>query len=122
MGSLYAVGSFFKVGGLDARNIARYDVAAKRWLALSSPDRVKAMVSQGNDLYFVGAFDFAGSSSGVGGVVRFNGSDGGFYPLGGGVCSTSDFKISGTSFAIAKAIGLLDGIVYVGGFFNRVVD
>ncbi len=75
MGSLYAVGSFFKVGGLDAQNIARYDVAAKRWLALSSPDRVKAMVSQGNDLYFVGAFDVAGSSSGVGGVVRFNGSD-----------------------------------------------
>lgn len=120
-GSLYIVGSFSKVGEVDGRNIARYDIAANRWTVGGIPDRVKAMISQGDDLYFAGAFDFAGSS-GFGGVARYSSSNSRFYPLGGGLCSTSDFKEAGTSFAVAKAIDVLEGVVYVGGHFNRAID
>lgn len=119
--SLYVTGDFTGVDNIVSRDIVRFDTASRQWFAVGTPQRVWGMTSQGNDLYFAGAFDFAGSGS-FGGVARYSASDDSYSPLGGGICSTSDFKESGTSYAIARAIAILGNQVYVGGHFNGAVN
>ncbi len=119
-GGVVIGGGFSSIAGVSAFGLARFDVGSSKWESIGNISGelgpcVKAA------LEFVGGFDFAGSGS-FGGVARYHAPDGSFHPLGGGICSTSDFKQYNTSFAVARAIALLDGSVYVGGHFNGAVN
>lgn len=116
---LYVGGEFTGIGGVEAKNIARWDGSAWHSLGASGDNGVSgpvyAIAFDGDDVYVGGRFDRAGSLT-VNNVARWDGTT--WHGLGGGVDAFDEWELPtpGTVSAIA-----VDGTnVYVGGRFDTV--
>jgi hypothetical protein len=117
-GNVYVGGQFETVGGVSARNVARWDGSA--WHALGTgvydsagseiTSKVQAIAINGNDVYMGGGFLYAGGTM-VHNVARWNG--GAWSGLGSG---------TGGSYQTVDAIAISGTNVYIGGRFDQVTD
>ncbi len=117
-GDVYVGGQFETIGGVNARNIARWDGSA--WHALgvgvydsSTPElssKVNAIAINGDDVYVGGQFLYAGGY-GAHSIARWNGSA--WSTLGSGV---------GGSYDTVDAVAVSGSNVYIAGEFDTVTD
>lgn len=117
---IYVGGEFAGIGGVPARNIARWD--GDRWYSVGegTEDGVSGVVhtievDDVDNVYVGGRFDKAGSVT-VNNIARWNGTE--WKALGGGVDAFDDWQLPtpGEVYAIAT-----DGNnVYVGGRFDSI--
>jgi hypothetical protein len=114
-GNLYIGGSFFTVGNVVARRVAKWDGNSWSDLDRGLNGPVNAMVFLGSDLYVGGSFttaedgDFDNSIIiSVNNIAKWNGSD--WLPL--------DVGVGGTVFALA----ISGSDLYVGGSFSFAGD
>jgi hypothetical protein len=109
---LYVGGNFDSAGGVEARNIAKWNGSA--WSALGSGVNgfygVGALAVNGSDLYVGGDFTNAGGVT-ANRIARWNGSV--WSALGSGMASSAQ-----TPYVAALAVSGSD--LYVGGAFDTV--
>ena len=116
---IYVGGQFAGVGGVPARNIARWD--GDRWYSVGDGDEdgvsgvVHVITVQGLDVYVGGRFDRAGSKV-VNNVARWDGVE--WNALSGGVGAFAEFQLP--TPGVVYAIDVDGANVYVGGRFDSV--
>jgi hypothetical protein len=122
-GDVYVGGSFSQVGGMAAKNIARWDSTDEMWHALgesattnglNGPVHALTIVSNG-DLYVGGSFSEAVTPSGttaVSNIARWDGSAWHALPQLGGIDG-----LNGPVYALTHTS---DDVVLVGGNFHHV--
>ncbi|MCZ2076678.1 MAG: hypothetical protein LC130_16995, partial [Bryobacterales bacterium] len=106
---LYAGGRFNRIGGVAAKNIAKYTFVNRQWSALGdglNDDVAAIAIGAAGDVYAGGKFTNAGGVANADHIAKWNGSA--WSALGGG--------LNGDVFAVA--IGAA-GDVYAGGAFTN---
>ena len=112
-GTLYAGGRFDEAGGVQVRNVARWDGAAWSSLGIGVDDTVNAIAVAGTSVYVGGDFAEAGGMA-ASRLARWDGAawfspDGEFLPPRGLNSSYVEALLSGSA-----------GDLYVGGSFSGV--
>lgn len=109
---VYVGGSFTSIGGIAARNLARYDVVTGDWSSVGTGvgGSVSALAIAGGRLYVGGGFSEAGGAA-ASSFARLDLASGQWSSPGGGV--TGGFP--GT---FVNALAVDGGTVYVGGLFS----
>ena len=116
---IYVGGSFTTIGGVEARNIARWD--GSRWHSVGENENngvdgtVYAITVDGVDVYVGGRFDSAGTLL-VYNLARWDGLK--WNGVGGGVDSWDEWDLPAPGTVYAIAVEGSD--VYVGGDFDSV--
>lgn len=74
--AIYVGGSFSKIGGIAANNIAKYETTTGVWSALGTGlnDQCKALAVIGTDLYIGGLFTLAGGVTNTKRIAKWDGS------------------------------------------------
>lgn len=116
---VYVGGKFDGIGGIPARNVARWDGAA--WHSLGIDDengvsgQVNAIAFDGDDVYIGGRFDRAGTLT-VNNITRWDGSE--WHELDGGVDAYDEWELP--TPGEVKAIAVDKPYIYVAGRFDTV--
>lgn len=116
---IYIGGSFREIGGVPARNIARWD--GTRWHSIGeggengTSGTVYALAVDGEDLYVGGRFDSAGSLY-VNNIARWDGES--WDRIGYGVDAWDEWDIPTPGFVFS--IVPRNGEIYVGGRFDSL--
>lgn len=112
-GQLYVGGAFAQAGGVDARNLARFDPGSGTWSALGTPGaqgvegEVLALAAGAGTLYVGGAFVRAGGQPATN-LARF-------------VIGTQSWStLPSTPIGAVRALLFDAGVLYAGGDFQRI--
>lgn len=115
-GDLYAGGDFNKAGGLEARNIARWDGRSWRALGAGVDGTVTAIAIHGADVYVGGEFNTAGDRD-ASRLARWDGES--WSPVGSGIGPVDD-RFGSPEPGKVNALAVVDSKLYVGGDFVSV--
>lgn len=114
---VFVGGDFTSIGGIAANYVARYSLATNTWSSLGTGSNngtnqsVRAIAVDGSNVYVGGIFTTAGSLASASRIARFNLQSSTWSAL----ASTNG---EGVDNAV-NAVSVFNGIVYVGGNFNR---
>jgi hypothetical protein len=114
---VFVGGEFTSIGGISANYIARYSLATNTWSSLGTGGNngtsasVRAIAVNFNDVYVGGTFTTAGNLPSASYVARFNLQSNTWSAL----ASTNGEGVNN----FVNAISVLNGVVYIGGTFNR---
>lgn len=115
-GDLYVGGDFTKAGGVEARNIARWDGRSWHPLGAGVDGRVTALAAHGAALYVGGKFNTAGDLD----ANRLARWDGNSWSLVGNGTGPVDDYFGSPEPGEVNALAFVDGRLYVGGDFVSV--
>jgi trimeric autotransporter adhesin len=115
-GDLYVGGEFNKAGGLDARNIARWDGRSWHPLGTGVDGSVHAIAVHGTTVYVGGAFNTAGDLD-ASRLAQWDGEN--WSPVGTGAGPVDDY-FGSPQPGYVYALAVVDSRLYVGGDFVSI--
>lgn len=109
---LYVGGTFSRIGGVSANNIARYSLVTRQWSALGNgtDDTVWAIAISGSTIYVGGAFTSAGGVANTTGIAKWNGSAWSALGTGANIAGVRSFAISGSNLYAGGDFTLMGGV------------
>lgn len=111
-GNLYVGGEFTEAGGVSANYVAKWDGTSWSALDNGTDDFVLDLAYDAGNLYVAGSFKNVGTDIRSQGIAKWNGS--GWEAMSKGV-----YSLAGTNYSVQGVAVDNDGLVYIGGFFDR---
>ncbi len=111
-GNLYVGGEFTEAGGNSANYIAKWNGTAWEALGNGTDDYVLSIAYNDGNLYVGGGFKNVGTEIRSQGIAKWNGTS--WEAMSKGV-----YSLGSTGFSVQDIAIDEDGLVYIGGFFDR---